>query len=86
MMILGKLFAFALSPIGRYAIMGLAVVAFVSGVYIKGRADGRAAYRVKIEREIRDAVRTGNAAREKALRDFDALPDGELPNDGFRRD
>jgi hypothetical protein len=86
MILLGKLLALVVSPVGRYVALGLAVLMFVTGVYVKGRADGRAAYKVKIEREIRDAVRTGNAAREKALRDFDALPDGELPNDGFRRD
>lgn len=77
--------AFFLSPIGRYLAIGIAAVAIVGGAYTKGRLDGRASYKAKIERQIQDAKDKGDAAREKALRDFDAHADDELPNDGFRR-
>lgn len=79
--------AFVVSPIGRYVVGAGVVTLLLLGVYTKGYSDGRAAYKAKIEREIQNAVRDGNAAREKALREFDALPDtGDVPNDGFRRD
>lgn len=77
--------AFIFSPIGRW-VAGVAVVlALLGGVYTKGRLDGRTSYKAKIEREIRDAIQKGDAARERALRDFDAAPDDSLPDDGFRR-
>lgn len=77
---------FIFSPVGRYVTIGGVSLLLLSGAYVKGRFDGRAHYKAKIEREIAKAVRKGDAAREKALRDFNALPDDELPNDGFRRD
>ncbi len=76
--------AFVFSPIGRYVAIGLVFVAAIGGVYTKGRYDGRTSYKAKIEREIKDAVDKGDAARADALRRFDAAPD-ELPDDGFRR-
>lgn len=72
--------------LNKYVIGAGVGLLLLGGIYTKGYVDGRAAYKAKIEREIQDAVRKGDAAREKALRDFDALPDGGLPNDGFRRD
>ncbi len=77
--------AFFLSPLGRYLALGIAVMAVIGGTYTKGRLDGRSAYKAKIERQIQDAKTKGETAREKALRDFDAAPDDELPDDGFRR-
>lgn len=66
-------------------IVGIALIAGAM-VYGLGVVDGRAGYKTKIEREIKDAIGKGDAARERALRDFDARPDdGELPDDGFRR-
>jgi hypothetical protein len=59
--------------------VGVATIA-----YGKGRYDENIVYRTKIEREKADAIEKGDAARERALRDFDAAPD-ELPDDGFRR-
>jgi hypothetical protein len=76
--------AFIFSPLGRYAIIALVAVGAVTGIYVKGRSDGRTAYKAKIEREIKNAIDKGDAARERALRDFDASPDS-LPDDGFRR-
>jgi hypothetical protein len=76
--------AFIFSPIGRYAVIALVAVSAVTGIYVKGRSDGRTSYKAKIEREISDAINKGDAARADALRRFDAAPD-ELPDDGFRR-
>lgn len=81
---MGAIVSFFLSPIGKYLAIGLVAVSAISGVYVKGRLDGRASYKAKIEREIADAVNKGDAARERALRDFDASPD-VVPDDGFRR-
>lgn len=77
---------FLFSTFGRVLIGAAAGILLLFGVYGKGYFDGRAAYKAKIERQIADAVKKGDVAREKALRDFDALPDNGLPNDGFRRD
>ena len=76
--------AFLFSPLGRIVAIGAVALAIVGGAYTKGRIDGRAAYKAKIEREIKDAVDKGDAARADALRKFDAAPD-ELSDDGFRR-
>lgn len=73
--------AFFLSPLGRYLAIGLAAVAIVGGAYTKGRLDGRASYKAKIERQIKDAVEKGNDARNNALRDLDA---GRVPDSWFR--
>jgi len=73
--------AFFLSPIGRYLAIGIAAVAIVGGVYAKGRLDGRASYKAKIERQIKDAVEKGNDARNNALRELDA---GRVPDSWFR--
>lgn len=81
-----KIISFFFTPLGKYALGALIIFTLLGSTYIKGRTDGRAAYKAKIEREIADAVRKGDAAREKALRDFNALPDDRLPDDGFRRD
>lgn len=76
--------AFFLGPIGRYVAGGIILLLALGGLYGKGRYDGRTAYKAKIEREIKNAVSKGDAARERALRDFDAAPDS-VPDDGFRR-
>lgn len=69
--------------------LGLLIIGIAVGVatlsYGKGALDARAAAKAKIEKEIGDAVRKGNTAKERALRDFDAAPDDSLPDDGFRR-
>lgn len=75
-----------LSKVTIYLIILGAIAASYGGTYLKGRSDGKAAYKTKIDREIAKATRNGNDAAAKALRDFDALPDGELPDDGFRRE
>lgn len=77
--------SFFLSPLGRWIAGGAVIIAIFGGVYVKGRMDGRASYQAKIERQIQDAKDKGDTARENALRDFDAAPDDELPDDGFRR-
>lgn len=78
------------STVGRWLLAGAGAIVGATLIYQiaywKGYIDGRASYRMKIEREIQNAVRKGDQAREKALRDFDALPDDGVPDDGFRRD
>jgi hypothetical protein len=73
--------AFFLSPIGRW--VGIAGVSalLLGGTYTKGYFDGRAAYKAKIERQIKDAIDKGNAGRERALRD---LNDGRVPDAWWR--
>lgn len=65
-------------------IAGLAIGA-ATLAYGVGAADAITTYKAKIQRERDNAIRSGDAAREKALRDFDAADDGSLPDDGFRR-
>jgi len=73
--------SFFLSPLGRYVAIGLAAVALIGGVYGKGRIDGRASYKAKIERQIKDAVEKGTDARDHSLRELDA---GRVPENWFR--
>ncbi len=73
--------AFFLSPLGRYIGIGLLALLVVGGWGEKRYWDGRAAYKAKIEKEIDRAKQTGDAARERALRDFDARG---LPDSWFR--
>jgi hypothetical protein len=65
-------------------IVGIGVGLF-NGGFITGAAKTISTYKAKLEREKADAIRKGDTAREKALRDFDAAPDDGLPDDGFRR-
>lgn len=76
--------AFIFSSIGRYVVIGMVALSALGGIYLKGRSDQKAADKSKIEREIRDAITKGDAARIDALRKFDAAPDS-LSNDGFER-
>jgi len=72
---------FFLGPIGRWVgIVGVAAMA-VAGVYGKGRIDGAASYKAKIERQIKDAVTEGTEARERSLRELGA---GRVPDNWFR--
>ena len=72
---------FFLSPIGRYLAIGLVAVAAIGSVYTKGRFDGRASYKAKIEGQIKDAVAKGTDARDHSLRELDA---GRVPDAWFR--
>lgn len=75
--------AFFLSPLGRYfAIAGVAF-ALISGVYLKGRSDGKAYFQAKLTREINEAIAKGDRARAEALNRFDSMKDYD---DGFARD
>ena len=52
--------AFVFSPIGRW-IAGVGVVLLMlTGIYVKGRFDGRASYKAKIERQINQAIEKGD--------------------------
>ena len=75
---------FVLSPVGRWLVGGLTVVSLLGGIYLKGRSDGKATYKAKIEREIATAIRDGKDAKRDALREFDRSPD-RVPDDGFSR-
>lgn len=73
--------AFIFSPIGRWVAGSIAVLVFVGGIYTKGRLDGRASYKSKIERQINEAVSKGEDGRADALRKLDA---GSVPDSWFR--
>lgn len=72
---------FFLSPVGKLVGGALLILTVIGGSYTKGRLDGRASYKAKIERQIKDAVEKGNEARDNALRDLDA---GRVPDNWFR--
>lgn len=73
--------AFVFSPIGRWVVGILSVAAVAGGIYTKGRLDGRASYKAKIERQINEAVQKGENGRADALRQLDA---GSVPDGWFR--
>jgi hypothetical protein len=75
--------AFFLSPLGRYVGMAGMALALLSGVYLKGRSDAKAALQAKLTREINAAIETGDRARAEALNRFDSMKDYD---DGFFRD
>jgi hypothetical protein len=70
-----------LSPVGRWIAGGLVIIAALGGLYTKGRLDGRASYKSKVERQINDAIAKGDKGRADALRDLDA---GGVPDHWFR--
>lgn len=69
---------FFLSPIGRWFGGALLVGGLLLGVYTKGRLDGRASYKAKVERQINEAIQKGENGRADALKELDArgAPDG----------
>lgn len=70
----------------RSALLGCGIAVGVATIsYGAGAAHAISTYKAKIEREKSNAIKKGDAAREKALRDFDAAPDDSLPDDGFER-
>lgn len=73
--------AFFLSPIGRWLAGILAVLVLLGGIYTKGRIDGRASYKAKIERQINEAIQKGDNGRADALRKLD---DGSVSDNWFR--
>jgi len=82
MSILLTLFSFFTSPIGRWVAVGGVSILAAFSIYGKGRYDGRASYKAKIERQISDAVSKGNEGRADALRELDA----GVVSDGWFRD
>lgn len=82
--IMPAIIVWLLGPIGRWLMIGLTVLAVVGGIYAKGRIDGKASYKAKLEREIKAAITKGDTAREEALKKFDA--NKEIEGDGYERD
>lgn len=70
-----------LSPVGRWVSGFVAVLAIISGIYIKGRSDGKQSYKAKIERQINEAISKGETGRADALKRLD---DGSVPDGWFR--
>jgi hypothetical protein len=79
---MGAAIAFVMSPIGRWVIGSLSILVLLGGIYTKGRLDGRASYKAKIERQINEAISKGDAGRADALKQLDA---GSV-SDGWFRD
>lgn len=77
------LIAWFLTPLGRYVGIGIAALLLVSGVYMKGRWDQRYSDKVKLEKEISNAISKGEAGRADALKKFN---DNKIPNSWFRDD
>lgn len=72
---------FILSPMGRWIIGAVSALALLGGIYTKGRLDGRASYKAKIERQINEAIQNGEHGRADALKKLD---DGSAPDGWFR--
>lgn len=78
---MSAILAFFLGPIGKWiGIAGVGVL-LIFGSYAKGRWDGSAAHKAKIERQINDAIQKGEQGRVDALRKLDAE---QLPDSWFR--
>lgn len=75
------IFAFLLSPVGRWIAGTLSVLSLACMIYTKGRLDGRASYKAKIEREISQAIQKGEKGRADALQ---KLHDNDIPDSWFR--
>ena len=74
-----------IGPIGRYVLVAGIALGAVSGIYLKGRSEGRAACIAEGERDVLDTIERANAARSDADRrnaDDSRLRD----DDSFRRD
>jgi hypothetical protein len=72
-------------PIGRYVLIAMLAVGAVSGVYLKGRSEGRAACIAEGERDVLDTIERAGRARDDA--DRRNADDGRLrDDDAFRRD
>lgn len=73
------------SPLGRGAALLFAAAALAGGIYLKGRAEGRAACLAQGERDVLETIARANDARADA--DRRNADDGRLRDDDpFRRD
>lgn len=73
------------SPIGRYVLIALLAVGAVSGIYLKGRSEGRAACIAEGEKDVLRTIERADDARAAA--DRRNADDGRLrDDDAFRRD
>ncbi|WP_371345290.1 hypothetical protein [Ancylobacter sp. IITR112] len=73
------------SPLGRTAALLFAAAALAGGIYLKGRAEGRAACLVEGERDVLETI--ARADRARAAADRRNVDGGRLRDDDtFRRD
>lgn len=70
------IFAFFLSPIGRYIAIGAVILAALGGIYMKGHSDGADNVQRKWDAAVQAAIEKGRKARDDAERDVTADPDG----------
>jgi hypothetical protein len=72
---MGALLGFAFSPLGRWFVMGFAVLALVGGVYLKGRFAGVASEKAKQAEEtlnnLLDRNRTDETVNKLPTPDLD---------------
>ncbi len=74
-----------IGPVGRYVLVAIIAAGAVSGIYLKGRSEGRAACVAEGERDVLDTIERANRARSDA--DRRNADDGRLRDDDtFRRD
>ena len=81
MIALDIVWTFLKSPVGRWIAGAVAIVLIIGGIYVKGRHDGKLSYQAKVQREIAQAIQTGDAGRADTLKRLDA---GGLPDGWFR--
>ncbi|MDQ0349721.1 hypothetical protein [Ancylobacter vacuolatus] len=79
------LLSFFTGPIGRYVLIALLAAGAVSGIYLKGRSEGRAACIAEGEKDVLRTIERADDARAAA--DRRNADDGRLRDDDtFRRD
>ena len=78
--------AFFLSPIGRYLVIGLVVLAAFGGVYLKGDSNGAARVQGRWDAAVQAAIERGEKARTDAESAVDGEPAGGVRDDKFNRD
>lgn len=71
--------AFFLSPLGKYAIGAVLIIAALSGIYFKGHHDGATSVQAKWDAAVQAAIDKGNKARSDGERAI-----GDTPPDGLR--
>ncbi len=78
MIVVDIVWTFLKSPVGRWIAGAGIILIIIGGIYVKGRHDGKLSYQAKVQREIAQAIQTGDAGRAEALKKLDAqgVPDG----------
>jgi hypothetical protein len=78
------MWAFIVSGIGRWVVGGAAIVAIISGIYLKGHSDGKSACETKQQAQMAKVEAYVKRIRERVERN-EPLGDDILRSDPFER-